>query len=76
MRIEVIVDDKSRDRHEFMCQPRPGDVIQVGGDTLEVKELRHNLEVGRLQAWCSKRTPAATDKPLSGNPKNRQSQAD
>lgn len=64
MRIEVIVDGESLDRHDFIVQPQRGDVIEFPAGELEVQELRHNFKLNRLQAWCSRRNPIPTDQPL------------
>lgn len=69
MRIEVYADGKSIDRYEFICQPKPGELVEIEGGTLEVKELRHNLKCNRLEVWCTKRTPVAVDRPLSSKQK-------
>lgn len=75
MRIEVISDGESLGRFEFICQPKPGELIETEAGTFEAKEFRHNLKSNRLEAWCTKRTPVATDRPLSSRQKPQHTQA-
>lgn len=54
MRIEVIVDDKTLERHEFICKPSPGETIELQSGRYVVDDFRHNIAAGRLQVICSK----------------------
>jgi hypothetical protein len=53
MRIEVIADGKSHDRHEFIVQPRTGEIIELPTGKFVVDDFCHNITAGRLQVWCS-----------------------
>jgi hypothetical protein len=54
MRLDIIADGKPAGRHEFICQPRPGDTIQLDASRLLVSDFCHNLKENRLQVICSK----------------------
>lgn len=70
MRIDIVIDGEISERVTLTCRPSAGEVIQTDKDVLEIKEVRHDIARNRLSAWCSKRTPMPTDRPLSRE-KNR-----
>lgn len=66
MRVEVISDGKTLERHEFICQPRAGESIQLKAGKFVVDDFCHNIRDGRLQVFCS---PAvAESKPKRNQP--------
>lgn len=52
MRCEVMVGDESLKKHEFACEPRPGDLIEVEGGTLVVEKLSHVVAERRAKVIC------------------------
>lgn len=64
MRIEVIADGETLDRHDFLVLPEPGHLIEFHDRVVQVQEIRHNFKANRLQAWCTKHTPSSTERPL------------
>lgn len=70
-RYEVIVDGDTMDTEEFKAQPQAGQIIEFrNGSLATIEHIRHNFRTGKLQAWCTKRQPIPTDRPLGKGKQN------
>lgn len=56
MRVEVFVGDAGKEesvgKHDFLAEPRVGDVVETESGKAEVCEVRHNIHLGKLQVYC------------------------
>lgn len=52
MRAELIIDNQSAGKFDFVVAPRSGDTVTLKEQTATVQEFNHNLDGNRLQVLC------------------------
>lgn len=60
MRAELMIDNQSKGKFEFVVAPRSGDTITLKEETATVQEFCHNLDQNRLVVLCT--MPSKTPK--------------